>query len=325
MLATSCAPASARSVAGGPGCQMSSQIVGPTRTSPKRSRSEVARRRRSSGPRRRRRSSAGAACGRRRGSRRRRGRSRRCRGRRRDGARRRARRCRACRAAIASTAASRGADERRPEQEILGRVAGDGELREEDEVGAGGARLVRGAGRCGRVAVEVADDGVDLGERESHSAVLLRSFLLSGENTTREAALPPAGRRRTVAGDEARRSRAAKSGPSLAPRRTVLVRIDRGTRRARSSPRARPASRTCLGQRSAPQADRVQVVLAHLGRSAPAGRRGRRARRGGSGRRARRSGRSRACARASARPRAASTARRRRRRPRSSPCGRGPG
>ena len=37
MFAMSCAPASARSVAGGPGCQMSSQIVGPTTTSPKRS------------------------------------------------------------------------------------------------------------------------------------------------------------------------------------------------------------------------------------------------------------------------------------------------
>ena len=29
MFATTCAPASARSVAGGPGCQMSSQTVGP--------------------------------------------------------------------------------------------------------------------------------------------------------------------------------------------------------------------------------------------------------------------------------------------------------
>ena len=37
MFTMSCAPASARSVAGGPGCQMSSQIVGPTTTSPKRS------------------------------------------------------------------------------------------------------------------------------------------------------------------------------------------------------------------------------------------------------------------------------------------------
>ncbi len=36
MFATSCAPASARSVAGGPGTQMSSQIVGPTTTSPNR-------------------------------------------------------------------------------------------------------------------------------------------------------------------------------------------------------------------------------------------------------------------------------------------------
>ena len=36
MFATTWAPASARSVAGGPGCQMSSQIVGPTSVSPLR-------------------------------------------------------------------------------------------------------------------------------------------------------------------------------------------------------------------------------------------------------------------------------------------------
>ena len=34
MLTISCAPASARSVAGGPGCQMSSQIVEAEKTSP---------------------------------------------------------------------------------------------------------------------------------------------------------------------------------------------------------------------------------------------------------------------------------------------------
>ena len=38
MFATTCAPASARSVAGGPGCQMSSQTVGPTSVSPQRRR-----------------------------------------------------------------------------------------------------------------------------------------------------------------------------------------------------------------------------------------------------------------------------------------------
>ena len=74
-----------------PGCQMSSQIVGPTRTSPNRSRKQVVARARSSGPRRRRRSSAGSACGRRSAPRRARARSRRCRGRRRGAARRRAR------------------------------------------------------------------------------------------------------------------------------------------------------------------------------------------------------------------------------------------
>ena len=42
MFATTCAPASARSVAGGPGCQMSSQTVGPTSVSPAAQQHETA-------------------------------------------------------------------------------------------------------------------------------------------------------------------------------------------------------------------------------------------------------------------------------------------
>ena len=58
---------------------------------------------------------------------------------------------------------------RRSQQQVLGRVAGDGELREEDEVGAAprAPRSSRARMRVA-VAVEVADDAVDLGECESH-------------------------------------------------------------------------------------------------------------------------------------------------------------
>jgi hypothetical protein len=53
------------------------------------------------------------------------------------------------------------------QQQVLGRVPGEGELGKHDELSAGGARL-----RCerldlGRVAVDVADHGVHLGERNA--------------------------------------------------------------------------------------------------------------------------------------------------------------
>jgi hypothetical protein len=63
----------------------------------------------------------------------------------------------------------RRADEPWPQEEILRRVAGDRELREEDEVGARGLRLVEPVEDQLLVAVEVADDGVDLRERQPHS------------------------------------------------------------------------------------------------------------------------------------------------------------
>ncbi len=65
-------------------------------------------------------------------------------------------------------APARRADERRAQQQVLGRVAGDRELGEEHEVGAGVACLAQVREDALRVAVEVADDGVDLCERESH-------------------------------------------------------------------------------------------------------------------------------------------------------------
>src|SRR5512132_1644040 len=58
--------------------------------------------------------------------------------------------------------------EARPQQQVLRRVARDRELREDDEVGLLFLRLCQPPSDPLRVAVEIADDGVDLGEREPH-------------------------------------------------------------------------------------------------------------------------------------------------------------
>jgi len=60
-----------------------------------------------------------------------------------------------------------GSHESWPQEEILRWVAGRRELGEDDEVGFGGGRLVDGAEDLGTVAVEVADDDVQLSERDS--------------------------------------------------------------------------------------------------------------------------------------------------------------
>jgi hypothetical protein len=59
-----------------------------------------------------------------------------------------------------------GAHEPGAEQEVLGRIAGDGQLREEDEVAALRARVLQPGDDQVAVAVQVADDGVDLCERK---------------------------------------------------------------------------------------------------------------------------------------------------------------
>src|SRR4029079_6854208 len=61
-----------------------------------------------------------------------------------------------------------GPDEPRPEQEVLGWIAGDRELGKEDEVGACLAGLVQPGKDLAAIAVEVADDRVHLCECESH-------------------------------------------------------------------------------------------------------------------------------------------------------------
>ena len=74
-----------------------------------------------------------------------------------------------------------GAEEARPEEEVLGRIAGDRELGEEDELGAGLPCLTETFDDAGAVALEVADHGVHLRERETH-AVDSSGLRLGDEN-----------------------------------------------------------------------------------------------------------------------------------------------
>ncbi len=62
----------------------------------------------------------------------------------------------------------RSLEEARSKQEVLGRVAGDGELWKEHEVGAGFAGFLEPREDAVTVPVQVADDGVDLRERQPH-------------------------------------------------------------------------------------------------------------------------------------------------------------
>ena len=79
-----------------------------------------------------------------------------------------------------------GAHETGAEQQVLGRVAGDHELGKEDQVGVRVPGLLQPIDDAGRVAVDVADDAIDLGECESHQFSPLGRKLYHGA---------PAGRR----------------------------------------------------------------------------------------------------------------------------------
>ena len=68
-----------------------------------------------------------------------------------------------------------------PEEQILGRVSGDHELGEEDELCFLPARLLESRENALAVAVQVADDGVDLSQCEPHQADR-SGFPLSGKN-----------------------------------------------------------------------------------------------------------------------------------------------
>ena len=71
-----------------------------------------------------------------------------------------------------SSTASSGPDEAGTEEEVLRRIAGDGQLRDDDEVG-GRPRRLRDRGRDPLyVPVEVADDDVQLGESDPHGVIL---------------------------------------------------------------------------------------------------------------------------------------------------------
>ena len=60
-------------------------------------------------------------------------------------------------------------EEARPQEQVLGRIPGDGELGEDDEVGAGRAGLPDRVDDERPVPGEIADDGIELGEREPHA------------------------------------------------------------------------------------------------------------------------------------------------------------
>ena len=130
---------------------------------------QLARPPRSSAPRRRRRSSGGGACGTSPSPRRRRRRRTRCRACRRGGpACRRAPRSRPSRPRSPRGFRRRRAGSAARRSRSSGGVAGRRQLGEEDEVGAGVARLGEARQDLLPVAVEVADDGVDLRERDPH-------------------------------------------------------------------------------------------------------------------------------------------------------------
>jgi hypothetical protein len=72
-----------------------------------------------------------------------------------------------------------GRDELRAQQQVFGRVAGDGEFRDGDDVRPGGAGLFDAADDLRRVAREVADGRVDL--RECDADGLIASLTMSCE------------------------------------------------------------------------------------------------------------------------------------------------
>ena len=165
--AISCAPASARSVAGGPGCQMSSQTVDADQRLAVLEQEEVAPRREVARPRRRRRSSAGTACGRR------------------PSPRRRAQTAQALKRSRSKCGvADEHGDPARLARDLLERLLGRPDepgseqqiLRADSPVTASSGKRrrstpasfasARRSGHLLAVAVEVADDGVDLGEPE---------------------------------------------------------------------------------------------------------------------------------------------------------------
>ena len=84
------------------------------------------------------------------------------------------------------------AQEARSQEQVLRRIAGDGQLREEREVGTLVPRSANAGENALAVAVDVADDGVDLRESEPHYP----EDSDSGSKSRREATAASARRRR---------------------------------------------------------------------------------------------------------------------------------
>ena len=111
-------------------------------------------------------------------------------------------------------------DERRLQQEVLGRVPGDRELRERDEVAARGVGLLVGLEDPRRVAGEVADDEIELGRGEAQPGHVprIRGRLSRARHCSHDA---PGCRPRRAR----RRSSPGAARPIRSRARAVLARI----------------------------------------------------------------------------------------------------
>ena len=136
-------------------------------------------------------------------------------------------------------------DERRPQQQIFGRVPGDRELGEDDEVATRGLGLVVRLEDPRRVALEIADDDVDLGggHPEARHGPRIREAERRRSRDTRLARDPVGGRRlptplRRARGERRRRPRRGdvrRCGRSpVGARRRVRDRARRDRARARA-------------------------------------------------------------------------------------------
>ena len=123
-------------------------------------------------------------------------------------------------------------DERGAEQEILRRIAGDRQLREDDEIGAGGLGGLVRLEDAVDVAREVADDDVDLGGRDAQ--------------TRHHPRIGPTRAARSTRRLTQRRAAPRHSGPSMTDTMFTLPAFARRARPIGRSARSRaPASRAC--------------------------------------------------------------------------------
>ena len=134
------------------------------------------------------------------------------------------------------------ADEARPQQQVLGRVGRDGELGQEHEVGLGAAGLGDRLQDALAVAVEVADGGVDLGERESHQVLDYQSKTASAVGAGSRSGPARGSRRRGGSGPRCRRARRGCSGRRARPPGPRRARARAAARAPAASKARRPGS-----------------------------------------------------------------------------------